>query len=136
MFCWCVGSAFRRATSEGLIKWLYGSATDISTLASDPNGHFTFRVLQIFSAIVVWGLAATFWSIYTGGFRLRLGFQYKTWPGFLALAALITLAALPFVEWMLFNEQNFSLPESMTGFETWVKETEASNQTALIFPSG
>ncbi len=115
-----------------MIKWLYGSSADIATLAADPAGHFTFRVTQIFSAIVVWGLASTFWAIYTGSFRQRLGFQYKTWPGFLGLAALITLAALPIVEWMLFNEQNFSLPESMTEFETWVKTSESTNQTALL----
>lgn len=120
------------STSGGLITWLYGAPADLATLAKDPAGHFTFRAIQIFSAVVVWGLAATFWSIYTGGFRLRLGFQYKTWPGFIALASLITIVALPMVEWMLFNENTFSLPESMAGFENWVKKTEASNQVALL----
>lgn len=118
--------------SSTLVEWTYGQPADLTTLANDPNGHFAFRTVQIFSAIVVWGLAATFWAIYTGGFLPRLGLQYKTWSGFYLLAALITIASLPLVEWMLFDESTFTLPESMAGFEKWVKQTESSNQEALI----
>ncbi len=119
-------------TSGILIRWLYGSPASITTLTSDSDGHFAFRVAQIFSAIVIWGLASGLWAISTGSFRQCLGFQYKTWPGFLGLAALTSLVALPLAEWTLFSEQSFSLPESMKEFEAWVKNTESTNQAALL----
>lgn len=127
-FCMLLGSNL----AAFLANILYGSSVGLSELAKDPEGHLVFRVVQIVSAILVWGLAATIWANFSGGFKKRLGFQYRTWSGFYLLAVGITIFALPLVEWMLFNPETFQLPASMAGFEAWVHRSEASSQEIML----
>jgi len=131
-FCMLVGSN----VAAMLTNVFYGSSAGLLDLARDPEGHIVFRMVQIVSALLVWGLAATMWSMFAGGFKKRLGFQYRTWSGFFLLAAGATVIALPLVEWMLFNEETFKLPASLLEFETWVHTSEASSQEIMLLVLG
>lgn len=118
--------------SSWIVETFYGQPATLRQLALDPQGHLTFRLVQGFSGLAIWGLAATFWAIYTGEFRKQLGLQYRTWSGFFPLAALATICALPVVEWLLIDEQTFSMPESFAAFELWAREQEANTTATLL----
>lgn len=124
---------FATSATAGLISWCGGGEADsISDLAQDPAKHWIFRLVQGFSGFAIWGLAAIFWAVYTGGFPQRLGFTRRTWPGYFLLAALAIGSALPFVEFLLLDENSLDLPEAFSGFEAWIERQESNTEGALL----
>ncbi len=111
-----------------IIGALYDGSMEPTEMLTTPTGQNVFRIKQIVSAIFIWGLSATFWGVYTGGFGRRLGLNRRTWWGFFPLSALIVLIAFPFVQQLIIPAGSFNLPESMQGFEEWARETEKSTK--------
>lgn len=124
---------FATSATGGIISWCHGSEVEnVVDLAKNPSTHWIFRLVQGFSGFAIWGLAAIFWAVYTGGFPQRLGFTRRTWPGYFLLAIAATACALPFVEWLLFNENSLNLPEAFKGFENWIEKQESNTEGALL----
>ena len=118
--CYFVAGLF----APTLTSTFYQGPTENNAMLGSPEGQNVFRFVQSITAIVIWGLSATFWANYTGGFRWRLGIRDRTWSGFFPLAALTTLVAFPFVQELIVSSKNFALPEFLSDWETWMKETE------------
>ncbi|MEM7035511.1 MAG: CPBP family intramembrane glutamic endopeptidase [Bacteroidota bacterium] len=118
--------------AAGTIFQTFAPDKTIEELVHTPGGRNLYRMLQAFANLATWGLAATFWAIYTGGFRKQLGLQHRTWTGYFPLAALTIIVALPFVEWLLIDSESFKLPEALKGVEEWARSQENSSSGTLV----
>lgn len=107
-----------------------GGTAEFDKLASTDPG--LYRTLQGLSNLITWGLTATLWAIYTGGFKRQLGLGQRTWKGFFPFAALIVIVALPFVEWLLIPESAFHLPEAFGGVEEWARDRETNTGGTIV----
>jgi membrane protease YdiL (CAAX protease family) len=121
---------FSAVTGQWLMNTFAAEGTTFDDLPATQPG--LYRFLQGLSNILSWGLAATFWAIYTGGFSKRLGLGKHTWPGFFPLAALTIVVALPFVEWLLIDQSSFKMPGGLEGFEDWARERETSMGGTIV----
>jgi membrane protease YdiL (CAAX protease family) len=121
---------FSAVTGQMLMSWLGGPNADFEHLPIDRPG--LYRFVQGLANLITWGLTATLWAAYTGGFRRQLGFGKRTWRGFFPLAALIVVVALPFVEWLLIDESVFHLPEALDGVEEWARDRENDTGGTIV----
>lgn len=114
-----------------LVLTLAGSDS-VGDLMNSAGGRYWYRALQGIANLASWGLPALLWAMYTGGIRKQLGFSKPIWYGFFGLAGLAVIAALPTVEWLLFNKETFQLPEAFRGFQEWAVAQESDTIRTLI----
>ena len=121
---------FSAVVGQSIMSWLGGGVTKFDELALSNPG--LYRFVQGWANLITWGLTATLWAVYSGGFRRQLGLRKPAWAGFFPLAAITIVVALPFVEWLLIDEAAFNLPEAMGGMEEWARQRETDTGGTVV----
>lgn len=93
---------------------------------TNPGMVMILKITQAVSALIIFIIPALVFVFFTSGERLRYlklgGFNLTT--GIAAI--LLVFSAMPVINWIGELNGHLSLPEFMSGLETWMKEKEES----------
>lgn len=121
--------------SSTVTGWVLGISLppgeSVADFLSTENGLNAYRVVQGLGNLLTWGLAAVLWSQMTGQGLKGLGIVPKFRLGYAFLTAMIVITIIPFAQLFLFNEDNFHLPEFLSGLESWIHSREKSSAVGL-----
>lgn len=116
------------------------SNTDLINNYSDPDSIRNLKVIQLANSIGTFVLPPFFfvWLIRANPAEyLRL--NTKTAPINFLLAAVMMIAAMPLINWMVGINEQMVLPEALSGIENWMRESEIKAKElteAFLFMDG
>lgn len=102
-----------------------GFTTPVLRISTVLQDILVFIAPALLAAITVTRLPATF---------LRLDAKPKLWT--LLLACLILVTSIPAMDWVIALNENITLPESLSGIESKLREMEDSSTVAIALLQG
>lgn len=104
-----------------------GGGSDTSSLGdmSDPRMVVVLKIAQALAVLILFIAPALLIAFLTNENKLK-GLQLDVAPSIptFFLVLLLTVAALPVINWMAEMNNRMDLPESMAGLESWMRSSE------------